>query len=125
KQEPTVKQLLPLKPAPDDQLGQVQKVGEKDKEKNKQSTKDILEYKFEPSPQAVLDEILPRILEIQIYQAVLESDASEHSARMIAMKNAFSAATDMIDSLTLAYNQARQAAITQEIAEIVAGAAAI
>lgn len=120
KQKPIVKQLLPLRTTADQDLGEV---GQKKKKEN--TEKELLEYKFEPSPNEVLDEILPRILEIQIYQAVLESDASEHSSRMMAMKNAHTAATDMIDALTLAYNQARQAAITQEIAEIVAGANAI
>ena len=127
KQEPIVKQLLPLQTTPDDSLGNV---GLQDKPKykpeiNTRPKTTILEYKFEPDPTKVLDQILPRILEIQIYQAVLESDASEHSARMMAMKNAYTSASDMIDSLTLAFNQARQAAITQEISEIVAGANAI
>ena len=68
---------------------------------------------------------MPRLVEIQVYQAVLESEASEHSARMFAMRNASDAAGDMIESLTLAYNQARQASITAEIAEIAAGSAAL
>lgn len=118
KQVPTVKQLLPLRHEPDDQLGQVGQPAKLEPVK-------ITEYKFEPSPVQVLDQILPRILETQIYQAVLESDASEHSARMMAMQNASNAADDMVDGLTLAYNQARQAAITQEIAEIVGGVAAL
>ena len=62
---------------------------------------------------------------MQVYQAVLESDASEHSARMLAMRNASDSATDMIKELNLTYNKARQAAITQEISEIVSGAAAL
>ncbi len=72
-----------------------------------------------------MDDLLPRLLEVQIYQASLESNASEHSARMMAMKNASEAANDMIDELTLTYNQARQAAITAEIAEISGGKAAL
>ncbi|MFA4930363.1 MAG: ATP synthase F1 subunit gamma [Patescibacteria group bacterium] len=126
KQTPVVKQLLPLKTTADQDLGVVgPQSTKKSYSQTPADTHEIIEYKFEPSPAHVLDEILPRILEIQVYQAVLESDASEHSARMMAMKNAHTAATDVIDSLTLAYNQARQAAITQEIAEIVAGANAI
>lgn len=83
------------------------------------------EYQFEPTPQEVLDMILPRLIEVQIYQAILESSASEHSARMVAMKNASDAAGDMIDDLTFTFNQARQATITREIAEISAGKAAL
>jgi F-type H+-transporting ATPase subunit gamma len=83
------------------------------------------EYVFEPSPEKVLEAMLPRLIEMQIYQAVLESEASEHSARMMAMKNATEAAGDMIHDLTLIYNQARQAGITQELAEISSGAAAL
>jgi F-type H+-transporting ATPase subunit gamma len=83
------------------------------------------EYAFEPSPAAVLDALLPRIVEVQVYQALLEASASEHSARMAAMRSATDAAGDMIGSLTLAYNQARQANITREIAEISSGKAAL
>ncbi|MDP3900020.1 MAG: ATP synthase F1 subunit gamma [bacterium] len=83
------------------------------------------EYIFEPSPREVLDEMIPRLVEIQMFQALLESNASEHSARMMAMRNATDAASDMIDDLTLTYNKARQAAITSEIAEIAGGAQAL
>lgn len=83
------------------------------------------EYVFEPSATEVLETILPRLVETQIFQAVLESSASEHSARMMAMKNASEAAGEMIDDLTLQMNKARQAGITQEIAEIASGAAAL
>ncbi|MFA6131549.1 MAG: ATP synthase F1 subunit gamma [Patescibacteria group bacterium] len=83
------------------------------------------EYKFEPSPEEVLNKLLPRLVETMVYQAVLESAASEHSARMLAMRNASDAANDMIDSLTFTYNQFRQAAITREIAEISGGKAAL
>lgn len=119
KQIPRVKLLLPLSREKDTELGEV------GPGKPIEIATDLTEYKFEPSPPQVLDQILPRIIETQIYQAVLESDASEHSARMMAMQNASSAADDMVDGLTLAYNQARQAAITQEIAEIVGGVAAL
>jgi F-type H+-transporting ATPase subunit gamma len=83
------------------------------------------EYVFEPNPQTIIDTIVPRLVDVQLYQAVLESAASEHSARMVAMKNASSSAGDMINGLTLEFNKARQAAITQEIAEIAGGAAAL
>lgn len=77
---------------------------------------------FEPSPAAVLDYIVPRLLEVQIYQAALEAAASEQAARMVAMKNASDNAKELTEDLTLTYNGARQAAITQELAEISAGA---
>lgn len=80
---------------------------------------------FEPNAQTVLGAILPRLVESQVYHGLLESLASEHSARMLAMRSATDSASDMIDSLTLTFNQARQAGITREIAEISAGAAAI
>ncbi|MBI2483514.1 ATP synthase F1 subunit gamma [Candidatus Uhrbacteria bacterium] len=80
---------------------------------------------FEPNPQAVLDQVLPRLVELQVYQCVLESGASEHSARMLAMRSASDAAGEMIDHLTLTFNQARQSLITREIAEISAGRAAL
>ncbi len=83
------------------------------------------QYMFEPDLDTIAQTVLPRLVEIQVYQAVLESAASEHSARMVAMKNASSAAGDMINGLTLQFNKARQAAITQEIAEIAGGAAAL
>lgn len=83
------------------------------------------EFLFEPDPQKVFNTLLPRMLEITLYQLLLESAASEHSARMLAMHSATDNATDMIDELTLTYNQVRQASITQEIAEIVAGRLAL
>ncbi|MFZ4648234.1 MAG: ATP synthase F1 subunit gamma [Patescibacteria group bacterium] len=83
------------------------------------------EFIFEPNPRAVLDKIIPRLLEVQLYQAFLESNASEHSARMSAMHQATEAASDMVAELTLFYNKARQAGITAEIAEISAGANAL
>jgi F-type H+-transporting ATPase subunit gamma len=80
---------------------------------------------FEPSVQEVLDNVTERLLEVQLWQAMLESIASEHSMRMLAMKNATDNATDLIGDLTLAFNTARQAAITQELAEITGGTEAI
>lgn len=83
------------------------------------------EYTFEPSPQDVLDKMLPRLVETIVYQAVLEAAASEHSSRMLAMRSASDNAGEMIDDLTFTFNQARQAGITQEIAEISSGKAAL
>jgi F-type H+-transporting ATPase subunit gamma len=88
-------------------------------------TSNKLDYSFEPSPQAILDEIVPRFTELQLYQAVLESLASEHSARMVAMQNASGNADQLVQDLTLVYNKARQAAITSEILDIVGGAEAL
>jgi F-type H+-transporting ATPase subunit gamma len=85
----------------------------------------VVEYKIEPSPEEVLKFILPRLIEMQLFHAILESQASEQSARMLAMRNATDAAGEMSDDLTLAYNQIRQGKITQEIAEISAGRAAL
>ncbi len=133
-QRPRVKQLLPIS-GEDPYLGHIkgeeeikmEVYEEKDlNNNNNNNNKDIYGgYLFEPSAQEVLDDLLPRLIEIQIYQAVLESDASEHSARMVAMKNATDAAGEMIYDLTLSYNQARQSAITQEIAEIAAAKTAL
>lgn len=81
-------------------------------------------YQFEPSEEETLNRVLPILTEAQIYQALLESAASEHSARMLAMKNASESAEEMIDELTLTFNKARQAGITQEIVEIATGAEA-
>jgi F-type H+-transporting ATPase subunit gamma len=117
-QKPRHKTLLPLKR--DSELGEV--VGHSEIHPNAKVNE---EYVFEPDPRTVLDQLLPRVAEAQLYQAMLESLASEHSARMLAMKNATDSATDMIDDLRLSFNQARQAGITQEIAEISAGRAAL
>lgn len=80
---------------------------------------------FEPSPQAVLDNVTHRLIEAQLAQLFYESQASEHSMRMMAMKNATDNANELVDDLTLAFNTARQASITQELAEITGGAEAI
>ncbi len=134
-QSPRIMQLLPLKTdEKDEYLGEVTSFGKKDEKKSTsaKATEDKeegeeakYEYLFEPDPKQVLDFILPRLVETLIYQAVLESDASEHSARMMAMRNASDAASDMISELTLVFNKARQASITNEIAEISAGRAAL
>jgi F-type H+-transporting ATPase subunit gamma len=83
------------------------------------------DYEYEPTAVAVVDEIVPRFTELQLYQALLESQASEHAARMNAMRNATDNASQLVDDLTLEYNKARQAAITSEILDIVGGAAAL
>ncbi|MFZ3031605.1 MAG: ATP synthase F1 subunit gamma [Candidatus Moraniibacteriota bacterium] len=83
------------------------------------------EYIIEPSPKKVLWQMIPRLIEMELYHAVLESNASQESARMMAMRNATDAAKDMVSDLTLAYNQLRQGKITQEIAELSAGMAAV
>lgn len=83
------------------------------------------DYLYEPDAESVLEHVLTRYIESLVYQAALENLASEHAARMVAMKSASDNATKAIDSLTLIYNKARQAAITQEISEIVSGAAAV
>lgn len=80
---------------------------------------------FEPSVESVVESVVARLLEVQVWQALLESLASEHSMRMVAMKNASDNAGEIIDDLTLAFNTARQAEVTQEMAEIVGGAEAV
>lgn len=126
KQKPRLKQLLPIEKEIDSDLGSAHAGGVKQAAKDIKLTTDFnYEYLFEPTPDAVLEDLLPRLLEVQLYQALLESDASEHSARMMSMRNATDAARDMIDSLTLAFNQARQASITTELADITGGRAAL
>lgn len=83
------------------------------------------DYLYEPDPQTVLDHVITRYVESLVYQALLENTASEHAARMVAMKAASDNANKLIETLQLVYNKARQAAITQEISEIVSGAAAV
>lgn len=123
RQVPHVKQLLPIVPNVDERLAHI--IHEKESDVQKINVDSFADFIFEPGTRAVLDAFLPRLIEVQIYQAVLESEASEHSARMMAMRNASDAAAEMIEELTLAYNQARQAGITAEIAEIAAGSAAL
>lgn len=117
-QKPRIKQLLPIEP-------ELVKESESHGVRKSAQFASNYEYVFEPNPAEVLNDLLPRLLEMQMYQTVLESDASEHSARMLAMRNASIAARDMIDDLNLTYNQARQASITGELADITGGRAAI
>lgn len=83
------------------------------------------DYTYEPGEEEVINELLPRYVEIQIYQAILENIASEHSARMVAMQNATNNARELVRDLTLSYNKARQANITSEVSEIATGANAL
>ena len=117
---PTVKQLLPLRPldfegmAVSEYLQTVDLSGVSDRV-----------YMYEPQPAALLDVIVPRFTQLQIYQSVLEALASEHSARMVAMNNATDNAGELIEILTLDRNKARQASITSELLDIVGGAEAL
>ena len=125
-QEPKVRQLLPLSAHELDKM--IAGAGrDKDAEAQPELANGfpIESYLFEPDIEEIVSYVLPRLVEIQLFQALLESAASEHSSRMMAMRNASEAAVDMINSLNLRYNKARQAAITQEIAEIAGGAAAL
>ncbi len=88
-------------------------------------TVEVPEYIYEPDPRTILDTVLPRFTELQVYQAVLESIASEHSARMVAMRNATENAESLTQDLQLTYNKARQRAITREIVDIAGGAEAL
>jgi F-type H+-transporting ATPase subunit gamma len=106
-QKPVIEQLLPLLPTDDEQV------------------RDIWDYIYEPDAETLLDSVMVRYIEVLVYQGVLENLASEHAARMVAMKSATDNASDLIDELNLVYNKARQASITQEISEIVGGAAAV
>lgn len=122
-QETKIRQLLPLKKQHIDAM--IDELGTNKLEKVELDDFQIDTAILEPTLHDIIDIVIPRLVEIQLYQAILESAASEHSSRMLAMKSANEAAEEMIDSLTLAYNKGRQAAITQEIAEIAGGAAAL
>ncbi|HIA58462.1 MAG TPA: F0F1 ATP synthase subunit gamma [Gammaproteobacteria bacterium] len=106
-QQPVIEQLLPLLPSEEEDL------------------KHHWDYLYEPEAKELLDGLLDRYIESQVYQAVVENNACEQAARMIAMKSATDNAGDLIEGLQLVYNKARQAAITQELSEIVSGAAAV
>jgi len=122
-QKPKILQLLPFDPLKDSDLGSIGRAPRAAEIAD--SNFETFEYIFEPNKKEILNQFLPRLVEIQLYQAMLESAASEHSARMMAMKNASSSASDMINDLTLMFNQARQAGITREIAEITGSKAAL
>lgn len=127
-QEPAVKVLLPFSESElKNMIGSLiqRKRITKEEEVAMDSAAPSSDYLFEPSESAVLDRILPQLTEMQIYQAVLEAAASEHSARMVAMRSASDNAEGILDDLTLTYNQTRQAAITGELAELSASKAAL
>jgi F-type H+-transporting ATPase subunit gamma len=115
KQVPTIKQLLPL------EIGG----GEGRVVAFEQMKKASAAYIYEPTEEEILDEIVPRFTALQVYQAIMESLASEHAARMVAMKNATDSATDLASALQLEYNKARQQGITGEILDIVGGVEAL
>lgn len=115
KQVPDIKQLLPL------QIGG----GEGRVVQFEQAKKAPAAYIYEPGEEEILDEIVPRFTALQVYQAILESLASEHAARMVAMKNATDSATDLANALQLDYNKARQQGITAEMLDIVGGVEAL
>ena len=100
-------------------------VDDDDDEFDDDEPKQHFDYIYEPNSEEILNELMMRYIESQVYQATVENVACEMSARMIAMKSATDNAGDLIDELQLIYNKARQAAITQEISEIVAGASAV
>lgn len=106
-QRPVALQILPITPPEDIDAEEL-----------------VRDYIFEPGRDEVLEALLPRYIEVQLYQAMLEAIASEHSARMVAMRNATDNAKELMDELSLTYNKARQAQITREVAEIAAGAVA-
>ncbi len=108
-QEPVIDQLLPLPKSEDEEMQRAH----------------AWDYIYEPEPKALLDTLLVRYVESQVYQGVVENLACEQAARMVAMKAATDNAGDIIDELQLVYNKARQAAITQELSEIVSGASAV
>ncbi|MGZ7079902.1 MAG: ATP synthase F1 subunit gamma, partial [Thermoanaerobaculia bacterium] len=93
-------------------------------ERNWEQTENAVDYLYEPGPEQILNELLPRYIEFQLYRVLLESAAAEQGARMTAMEAATQNASDMISHLTLTYNRIRQASITREIIEIVSGASA-
>ena len=123
-QTPSVQKLLPVvsEPSTPDTEDGTKDGAEKDTASTMATTGAFL---FEPSEEEVLEELLPRHIEVQIFRALLESAASEHGARMTSMDSASKNASEMIGSLTLVYNRVRQAAITTELLEIIGGAEAL
>lgn len=122
RQVPRVKQLLPLsRESIRDFLKEVSLASRESEPR----VEDLSEFVFEPSADAVLEALLSQLVEVQLYQALLETVASEHAARMVAMRSATDAAGDLFDELTLAFNQTRQAAITKDLSEISASRLAL
>jgi len=124
-QEPTKRQILPLDPAEIHFImrGIRPKVGKFSDNVAQADT--AINYTIEPSAEEVLNTLIPQLVQIMVYHALLESKASEHSARMVAMKNATDKSKELIKALTIKYNKARQAAITAEVSEITAGVEAM
>ena len=121
-QIPKIRQILPISERNlKEQIEEIDALAKK----HELSAPRYLEYKIEPNPELIIESLVPRLLEMQIYHAILESKASEESSRMIAMKNATEAANEMADDFMFAFNQIRQSKITQEIAEISAGRVAL
>jgi F-type H+-transporting ATPase subunit gamma len=114
-QKPVFQQVLPI-----EAVG-----GDTATDESPSSAKTLVDFIYEPSREALLERLLPMYVEVSVFRALLESSASEHGARMTAMDNATTNAKKMINSLTLQYNRARQAAITKELMEIIGGAEAI
>jgi F-type H+-transporting ATPase subunit gamma len=117
RQDPTMKVLLPLEVGIEEGLVQA--------EFSQERTKALATYIYEPGRREILDEIVPRFTALQVFQAVLEAQASEHASRMVAMKNATDNATELAAALQLEYNKARQQSITNEMLDIVGGAEAL
>lgn len=117
-QEPTVRLLLPIRPGSVESKVMSEYL-------SPEPPKAMAEYLYEPDPATLLDRLLPSFTELQIYQALLEALASEHSARMVAMRNATENANELIGDLTLTYNKVRQEAITKEMLDIAGGAEAL
>lgn len=115
-QKPTVRSLLPI--SREDLKKGFQTADDSQSEKAATTSKNMGGYLFEPGPDAVLDAVLPQYLHFQVYQMVLDARASEHSARMVAMKSATDNAKSIVKDLTLEYNKVRQAGITTELLEI-------
>ncbi|MBN1284505.1 MAG: ATP synthase F1 subunit gamma [Anaerolineae bacterium] len=124
-QKPVVLRLLPIKPYSKEDMVMAKALEDQLEKRALLRPAAHREYIYEPSARVILDQILPRFVEVLIYQAVLESQASEHAARMVAMRTATENADILVDELTLYYNKARQLAITNEMLDIVGGAEAM
>jgi F-type H+-transporting ATPase subunit gamma len=114
KQEPVIRRLLPLKTEEDPTIQQI-----------RSATISSRVFSYEPGAEELLDEIIPRFTALQIYQAILSAQASEHAARMVAMRNATDSAKELVGVLQIEYNKARQASITNDILDITGGAEAL
>jgi len=122
-QEPTHRKILPIDSAEIHFI--LQGIRIKTAKPVEDLAENMVDYLVEPSESEVLDSLIPRLVEIMIYHALIETKASEHSARMVAMKSATDKARDMVKALTIQFNKARQAAITAEVSEITAGVEAL